>query len=597
MLALNRAYLRDANTRLAVRGALTSSPSIQDAVEAQGSFPAAVSSVGVSEQIDDVVTRIVVGSVEASTWSAEAARLIASAPTPYVLVLDPAMSIERESIDELLRVAEESGASVVQPVVLGDDGLVIDAGAVFASRGSPPMRLFEGFLPVQLPQSDFYRARAAVVPAVLLRPAALPALVDGERADVALARASIHGGVVVARNATVEVPASMRGRFALHERARLAWSGFPTDDLVEPRASDIIADAGFRLEGLRGDGVPDLAERLRVNELSIGRIVRPVLRAAHVQGKATQNTARASSRRWTIRSGTPLGPEGRTWGDAFFADDLAVALRAAGQQVLIDTRETIVRPDSDYLDDVVVSLRGLYRIPPNPAAINILWVISHPEVVTVDELESYDLVFAAGPAWAARMDARCSVPVVPLLQATSPHRFAPGPADEELASDVLFVGKTRNVFRPIVRDALAVGADLAIYGDGWERFIDAEHVREQFLPNESLSAAYRSARIVLNDHWQDMADDGFLSNRLFDAIASGARVVTDPVRGLELFGDGVRPYYSTDELRELLSSDEGWPSNDEQRAIADRIRVEHSFDARARRLIDAVEELERLLRR
>ena len=33
--------------------------------------------------------------------------------------------------------------------------------------------------------------------------------------------------------------------------------------------------------------------------------------------------------------------------------------------------------------------------------------------------------------------------------------------------------------------------------------------------------------MVLNDHWEDMRAEGFLSNRLFDAVASGARVVTD----------------------------------------------------------------------
>ena len=46
-----------------------------------------------------------------------------------------------------------------------------------------------------------------------------------------------------------------------------------------------------------------------------------------------------------------------------------------------------------------------------------------------------------------------------------------------------------------------------------------------------------------------MRADGFVSNRLFDAVASGARVVTDPVDGLaELFGPSVQGYETPDDL-------------------------------------------------
>ena len=264
---------------------------------------------------------------------------------------------------------------------------------------------------------------------------------------------------------------------------------------------------------------------------------------------------------------------------------------------MIDTRETMVRPGSDQLDDVSIALRGLYRLPTNPAAVNILWVISHPELVTLDEIESYDLVYAAGPRWAERMDALAAVPVRPLLQASSPARFGPERFDPELASDVLFVGKTRNVFRPVVRDALEAGADLAVYGDGWERFIEPSLIRAEFLDNDRVSAAYASARVVLNDHWHDMAAEGFLSNRLFDAVASGARVVTDPIDGLELFRGAARAYSSVDELRARLTSESGWPDADEAREIVERIHREHSFGARADVLLEAARAARRLLRR
>ena len=232
-------------------------------------------------------------------------------------------------------------------------------------------------------------------------------------------------------------------------------------------------------------------------------------------------------------------------------------------------------------------------MPTNPATTNVLWVISHPEWVSRDELESYDLVLASSETWARHMDTVVSVPVRPMLQATDPGRSHSGPPDPALQEDVLFVGRTRGVLRPIVRDAIAAGVDVAIYGDGWEQFVDPRHIRAESLPHARAATAYRSARRVLNDHWDDMTRHGFLSNRLFDAVANGARVVSDPVAGLELFEGAVRAYTSLDELRRLLQDDDGWPDDRQMEAIAARIRTAHSFDARASAIIAMVERVAR----
>ena len=110
------------------------------------------------------------------------------------------------------------------------------------------------------------------------------------------------------------------------------------------------------------------------------------------------------------------------------------------------------------------------------------------------------------------------------------------------ASAVLFVGNSRRQLRPVVRDALTAGLPLAVYGDLWSGLVPDEMVHGRSIPNDQLAAAYRSAGVVLNDHHDAMRADGFVSNRLFDAVASGARVVTDPIldaAGLaELFGPG-----------------------------------------------------------
>jgi len=207
--------------------------------------------------------------------------------------------------------------------------------------------------------------------------------------------------------------------------------------------------------------------------------------------------------------------------------------------------------------------------------------------IEVDDL--YELFFAASVSWARKASREFGVPFVPLLQATDPSRFHPGNREASLAEDILFVGASRGVFRPIIADTLKAGFVPAIYGHGWEEFVPPELVRAEHLPNVHLPSAYRSARVVLNDHWDDMKAEGFISNRLFDAAATGARIVSDDVKGLrEIFGPQVATYTSQEELRALLSPDYEWPSVDELVNRAAEVAERHSFDARALELVTAV---------
>ena len=153
---------------------------------------------------------------------------------------------------------------------------------------------------------------------------------------------------------------------------------------------------------------------------------------------------------------------------------------------------------------------------------------------------------------------------------------------------MLFVGSSRGVLRPVVGDAVAAGLPLRVYGSGWEGHVDPSYVAASYVRQQDLGALYRSAGVVLADHWDDMAARGFVSNRLFDAVAAGARVVSDHVDGLaDLFGGAVQTYDSLDGLAALASPDgraKAFPDDAERVALAERVRAEHSFDARATRL-------------
>jgi spore maturation protein CgeB len=85
-----------------------------------------------------------------------------------------------------------------------------------------------------------------------------------------------------------------------------------------------------------------------------------------------------------------------------------------------------------------------------------------------------------------------------------------------------------------------------------------------------------------------MASHGFLNNRLFDAVACGARVVSDEVPGLaEVFGDAVAIYRSPRDLAALCdpAHRQRFGSEDVRRARAAAVAADHSFAARARQLM------------
>jgi hypothetical protein len=298
--------------------------------------------------------------------------------------------------------------------------------------------------------------------------------------------------------------------------------------------------------------------------------------------------------RWSIVVASPKGEAGAQWGDTWFATDLVEALNRAGQDAQVVFRNG-ANAEARENDDVVLVLRGLRRVVPRRGgALWLLWIISHPELVEVDEPSQYDAVFAASEHWRRGESDEFGVTVTPLLQASNPRRFNPSAAPADSGEPVLFVGSTRGEFRPAVRDALAGGIDVSVYGVGWEAFLEPGQIRGEFLANDRLPAAYASAGVVLNDHWSDMAAEGFLSNRLFDAAACGSRVLSDPAVGLaEVFGPDVRTFATGDELVAALSvdPDEAFPSRQQRLDLAGRIARDHGFDARAAVLIQRAREL------
>ncbi|AIS31508.1 glycosyl transferase GT2 family [Methanobacterium formicicum] len=257
-------------------------------------------------------------------------------------------------------------------------------------------------------------------------------------------------------------------------------------------------------------------------------------------------------RKMAIKIPAPSWEEVEEWGDYYLALGLKKELERKDCEVVLQ-----VLPewdgDGDARCDTVLVLRGLSRYQPKPQHFNIMWNISHPDEVTIEEYNQYQHVFIASQFWAEEIAQRVDVPVEVMLQCTDPELFYPDP-DDKYKHDLLFVGNSRGVHRKIIKDLLPTEEDLAVYGAGWEGLIDKKYIKGEHIPNKELRKAYSSCKILLCDHWDDMRDKGFLSNRLFDASASGAFIISDKVRGVEdVFGDTVVTYDNPDYLQSLTN--------------------------------------------
>ena len=306
--------------------------------------------------------------------------------------------------------------------------------------------------------------------------------------------------------------------------------------------------------------------------------------------------------RWSIKIGAPDVLDRESWGDWHFAEALRDSLERLGHQVTIDCQDEWYRPTA-HLDDVALVLRGLGNYRPNPLHTNVIWVISHPERVSARELDGYDLVFGASARWCERIGERRAAPAELLLQCTDDRRFHPVAPDPDRRHPLLVVANARGggrVARPraAVVAALEAGLVPAVYGSRWDGLLPDGSWRGSYLPNDELPAVYAAADAVLNDHWPDMREEGMLSNRLFDLTACNARVISDYLPEIaDVFGDVVLTYQQPDEIPDLLRlhQSESEDRRQAREALGERVRREHTFDARAEILAARVATLRRAL--
>ena len=475
----------------------------------------------------------------------------------------------------------------VQSLLLYPTGSIQSAGIVFPSCGGIPHVLLQGFPREDADGLEKQQFSALTGASLAMRFQDIVSLqgfdtifLNGmEDVDLGLRSCARRPGHFVVRPDSLVTHFESRspGRYDRHlmNRAILLerWGNdMPGDDVQQWRGR------GLDLVGYHIRNRTSNADRLSVPE--------PVL----TRRLTVSVTEGIPQLRWALKNPAPAGPEAELWGDTHFARDVAAALRRRGQQVVIDARPEFDRATGNH-DDVVLVLRGLAPYQPVYGQISIIWFISHPQMMRRRDAANFDRVFAASKTWASRMSREWDLQIDPLLQATDPQRFNPDSAIPDTGYPVLFVGGSRKKYRPVVKQAIQANLPLTIFGPDWEQLVPADVIAGRYLDNSRLSAAYRAAGVVLNDHHEDMRVEGFLSNRLFDAVASGARVISDDVAGLgSMFGRSVQVPHNPTTFAKMAGStdlDSIFGSDSERRAAATRVHNEHSFDRRAEQLIEA----------
>lgn len=316
-------------------------------------------------------------------------------------------------------------------------------------------------------------------------------------------------------------------------------------------------------------------------------IWRPRMAAVEDEDESNPSPFNKEDLQIAIKIGCPDRAIKDHWGDYHFAVALCSAFLRKGVRAHIDfMSDWYVNSDDDQVVNLV--LRGISRYDCRKGPVNLMWLISHPDKVSFDELNSFEYVFAASEPWVQRARGE-GILCETLLQCSDVCRFLPSQEAVTESFRHLYVANSRLVKRKAVAEAIEQGARLDIFGEMWDGIAPMDWVKGEKIDNVDLPRFYSSAVAVVNDHWDAMKQQGFISNRVFDVLACGGNLVTDHPVGMPeelegfciFFGDG-----STLSSALRIAEERGTPER--RLAASDYARRHHSFDNRAEKILSVL---------
>jgi hypothetical protein len=225
------------------------------------------------------------------------------------------------------------------------------------------------------------------------------------------------------------------------------------------------------------------------------------------------------------------------WGDYWVKNELEQEFQKLGHTIC------------DKSPDIILHLFGvpINNLPEAPY--KIIWIHSHPDLISPEILMQYEKIYCLSPTYIKKireLDYKAEL----LVGGTSKK-----PINTDPRYDLVFVGNTKGHFgRKIIKDLGNVRHGLKVWGEGWETILTPEKYGGLYYKYEQLGQLYAASKIVLNDHHEDMRREGFLNPRILDAYASGGFVISDDINGIEsIFGDTLVRYKNPVHLRKLIN--------------------------------------------
>lgn len=530
------------------------------------------------------------GFARACNWGA------AAASAPYLLFLNNDTEVQPGWLPPLLAMAARPSIGAVGSRLLFPDGSIQHAGVVVVERRGHvsllPRHAFIGeatelAVPRQATLMQVVTGACMLVNAACFWDAGGfdTAYWNGcEDVDLCFKLAQLDKKVVYEPASVVIHHEGKSGRersVGIHTnnaRLRSRWEGLIAPDLIDVDGQVVPAEGLARRMREGGDLAPDAAygeaivawwKRYR-QRFSPAPDARPCL----PQGARIAVRVRAPSRKSAF------------WSDTACGDELARAFARLGYQADVLFKDEWSRGGHD----LAIHIRGAYRHYPRPGTKNLLWIISHPQLITKEELDSYDLVLCASTMFMRQIEAITATPCRCLPLAASSACVGGGSARTPESLDLLFVGDNSGPNRRrIVQDVLdaGYGASLRVVGEGWAGRLPESTALEERLPLEDLPRLLGMARIHFNEHPPAMARDGFINHQTFDLGALGLFQISNAVPGIEALG--VVTYADPMDLRHKI---EYYLNNEAARKEIATCSFERcageTFDARAKRILTLV---------
>ena len=302
---------------------------------------------------------------------------------------------------------------------------------------------------------------------------------------------------------------------------------------------------------------------------------------------------------WVIKNPAPDTPEKETWGEYGFYNNMKRELEAQGYYVCIDYHDNWNGPmEADY---VLVSL-ALRNYRPDRRVEGckyFLWINCFLDVLDKETCELYDGVLVSSHMYSEKLAKELSVPVIPFLLCADSEKFYPKETEKQYGN--VFVGNTRSTRRECIYWCHEHKIDVNLWGrlkgsSGWEIRIPSDSTVKlhNFLPNDELPELFRSSKIVLNNHFDDMNREGLMNLRTIETMFCGCAVLSDRNPEVEkLFGDCIVYYDDEEDFLEKLE----WLQEhyeEQEKKVRERwpeFRDKYSLKARVKELIDIAESI------